>query len=159
MEESVFRKESLERVSSPEQLNDYIKVSGPSVWVVLAAVLLLLAALFVWAFTGSIPTTLNMTGMAAGGEITCYVSTEEAQKLAPGMPAQAGSVAGTVSAVGDLPLSYAETAARYESDYIAYALGLGDWNVPVRVAAAVPDGLQALTITTDTVHPIRFLFN
>lgn len=28
---SIFRKSSLERISSPEQLNDYIRVASPSV--------------------------------------------------------------------------------------------------------------------------------
>ena len=40
---SVYRKASVERISSPEQLNDYLRVTNPSVWIVLAAVVLLLA--------------------------------------------------------------------------------------------------------------------
>ena len=48
MEKQLFRKESIERVSSPEQLSDYLRVTSPTVWVVLAAVILLLASLFVW---------------------------------------------------------------------------------------------------------------
>ena len=41
----IFRKKSLERVSSPEQLNDYLHVTSPAVWVVLAAVIVLLITL------------------------------------------------------------------------------------------------------------------
>ena len=37
MASSIFREKSLKRISSPEQLNDYIKVSQPSVWIALAA--------------------------------------------------------------------------------------------------------------------------
>ncbi len=29
MENQIFRKKSIERVSSPEQLNDYVRVSNP----------------------------------------------------------------------------------------------------------------------------------
>jgi hypothetical protein len=54
---SVFRKKNLDKVFSPEQLNDYIKVSNPSIWIVLAAVIILLIALFAWAFFGMIPGT------------------------------------------------------------------------------------------------------
>ncbi len=53
----IFRKKSLERVSSPEELNDYIKVTTPSVWMVLAAIIILLAGLVVWSVFGSV--TLN----------------------------------------------------------------------------------------------------
>ncbi len=51
---SIFRKKSLERVTSPEQLNDYIKVTTPSVWVILAATLILIAGTLIWAVFGKI---------------------------------------------------------------------------------------------------------
>ena len=47
MNENLFRKKSVDRVSSPEQLNDYIRVANPSVWMVLAAVVILLAGVIV----------------------------------------------------------------------------------------------------------------
>lgn len=34
----MFRKEALERISSPEQLTDYLHVTNPGVWAVLVAV-------------------------------------------------------------------------------------------------------------------------
>ena len=49
---SIFRKKSLDRVTSPEQLNDYIKVTTPSVWVILAATLLLIFGTLFWAVFG-----------------------------------------------------------------------------------------------------------
>ena len=36
-QQELFRKESVERVSSPEQLSDYLHVTSPAIWVVLAA--------------------------------------------------------------------------------------------------------------------------
>ena len=42
MGEQVFRKKAMDRLSSPEQLNDYIRVTTPSVWLVLAALVLLI---------------------------------------------------------------------------------------------------------------------
>ncbi len=45
----LFRKTSMDRIRSPEQLNDYLRVTNPAVWVLLAALLLLLAGLAVWA--------------------------------------------------------------------------------------------------------------
>ena len=51
---SIFREKSLERVTSPEQLNDYIKVTSPSVWIILAATLILIIGTLVWAVFGKI---------------------------------------------------------------------------------------------------------
>ena len=43
MSDQIFRKKSLDRISSPEQLNDYIRVANPGIWMILAAVIILLA--------------------------------------------------------------------------------------------------------------------
>ena len=42
MARNIFRKSSLDRVSNPEQLNDYIRVTNPGVWMIMCAVILLL---------------------------------------------------------------------------------------------------------------------
>ena len=54
MKKSVFREKSVTRVASPEQLNDYIRVSTPAVWLVLAAILLLLISVIVWGCLGRV---------------------------------------------------------------------------------------------------------
>ena len=53
-ERSIFREKSLERVTSPEQLNDYIKVTTPSVWMILFATLVLIVGTLFWAVFGKI---------------------------------------------------------------------------------------------------------
>lgn len=157
MQDTIFRKASLDRISSPEQLNDYIKVSNPSVWIILAAMLALLLGLFAWGVWGSLPTTVTVTGAAKNGEIVCYLSGEDAAKVAPGMPVSVGEATGAVTEVAPMPLSYAEAAAQYDDDYTIHALSLSDWNTRVVIRAAVPDGLQRLTIVSDEVAPISFL--
>lgn len=43
-------------MSSPEELNDYLKVTNPGVWAVLAAIILLLLGLLAWACVGTLQT-------------------------------------------------------------------------------------------------------
>ena len=52
MNNSIFREKSVTRVSSPEQLNDYIRVSTPAVWLVLSAMILLLIGVIAWGCFG-----------------------------------------------------------------------------------------------------------
>ena len=52
--EGVFREKSLERISEPEQLHDYIRVTSPGVWLVLIAVIVLLAGVMVWGVFGKL---------------------------------------------------------------------------------------------------------
>lgn len=54
--ERIFRKVALERLSSPEQLDQLMQVTNPRGWLALAAIGALLLAVVVWSFTGSIPT-------------------------------------------------------------------------------------------------------
>ena len=42
------------KLTSPEQLNSYIRVTSPGAWIVLASVLVFLAGLFVWIFFGEL---------------------------------------------------------------------------------------------------------
>ena len=82
MDSGLFRKTALERISSPERLNEYIKITHPGVWSVLVACLALLLAVGFWAFYGSIPDTIHAFGIVfpehgvahvippAGGRIT-----------------------------------------------------------------------------------------
>lgn len=63
MNPSLFRKTALERISSPEQLNEYIKITNPGVWSILLGCLVLLIAVGFWAFSGSIPDTVHAFGI------------------------------------------------------------------------------------------------
>ncbi len=51
---SIFRDKSMDRISSPESLNDYIRVTSPSVWIVLLAILVLLAGILAWGIFGKV---------------------------------------------------------------------------------------------------------
>jgi HlyD family secretion protein len=60
---SVFRKVSLERLSSPEQLDQLMQVTNPTGWLALGAMIVLLAAATAWGFYGSIPTEATGEGI------------------------------------------------------------------------------------------------
>lgn len=157
-ENKLFRQSAVERISSPEQLDEYIRVSNPSVWVVIAAILILAAALLVWSVYGTLPTTIPGVCIAEGGSLTCYEA--DAGDIRPGMTVRIGDYTGTVESVSDMPYSSEEIGKRYDSDYTLHMLGVGDWNYEVIISAPdVPDGLVEATIVTDEVHPIAFIFN
>ena len=53
-QKGIFREKAMNRVSSPEQLNDYIRVTSPSVWIVLIALIVLLIGMLAWSILGRI---------------------------------------------------------------------------------------------------------
>ena len=54
MNNSIFRQKSIDKVSSPEKLDDYIRVTTPSVWITLAAITILLIGTIVWGIFGEL---------------------------------------------------------------------------------------------------------
>ncbi len=52
----IYRKVALERLSSPEQLDQLMQVTNPRGWLALAALLALLVLAVLWGFLGAIPT-------------------------------------------------------------------------------------------------------
>lgn len=51
---SIFRQKSIDKVSSPEKLDDYIRVTTPSVWLTLGAMIILLTGTLIWATCGEL---------------------------------------------------------------------------------------------------------
>lgn len=63
METGLFRKSSMERISSPERLNEYIKITNPGIWTILLGCLALLIAVGFWGLYGSIPDSVRAQGV------------------------------------------------------------------------------------------------
>jgi HlyD family secretion protein len=59
----IFRKVALERLSSPEQLDQMVQVTDPKGWLALAGLGALLLAAIVWGIWGSIPTQAQGDGI------------------------------------------------------------------------------------------------
>ena len=120
MENSLFRKTALDRISSPEQLNEYIKVAGPGVWAILAGIAVTFAAFLVWGLVGSIPETVQIKGTvlnldAGVSAVYSYLPIEDTKHIEPGMKVrispdyapreQYGYIYGTVESVGHSPVN------------------------------------------------------
>jgi HlyD family secretion protein len=60
---NIFRPEALERLASPEQLDELMVVTDSKGWVTLAAVGLILLVALVWSVLGSIPTSIQGSGV------------------------------------------------------------------------------------------------
>lgn len=69
MANAIFRKVSLDRLASPEELDQLITVTGPRAWLALAALLSILGTAVLWGISGNIPQKTDGSGilMAGGG--------------------------------------------------------------------------------------------
>ncbi|MEW7281266.1 NHLP bacteriocin system secretion protein [Aquimarina sp. 2201CG1-2-11] len=74
-----FRKAALEKLSTPEKLDQLIKITGTKAWIAIITIAIILGTGIGWAFMGKVKTKLNVTGVLLGGEIHEVVSTSQGQ--------------------------------------------------------------------------------
>ena len=131
---SIFREETLKRASSPEQLTDYLRVTNPGVWIILAAVITLLVGFFVWMSVGVLETTAEV-GVSAQNHVA-----EVAMK----------SGSGTIEENMTLRVADQETTIlSTKTDEYGRTIGTAEVDLP--------NGMYDGTLVTESVHPIQFL--
>ena len=157
MENNVFRQKSLERVSSPEQLNDAIRVTGPGVWLLLGAIAALLAGALLFAVFGRLETKLELPVAVGEGGAVCYVAEDRAGEIVPGMAVDVDGAACTVASVAAEPVR----AQSVLDDYAMHLGGFeaGDWVYPVALDGEPGAGTHAASVTLESVPAISFILN
>ena len=143
MQSQLFRKKTVERISSPEQLQDYMRVTNPGIWMVLAAVIVLLAGLLVSSALVKVETTIPAKGEvgATGLEIALELPKSEGAAVREGMTVRLAGEKGRVDYV------YEDGGA------LRITASLDD------DAQALPAGVYDVQIVTETLSPISFLLN
>lgn len=59
----LFRKEALDTVSNPEQLDQHVRITRPYVWVLISAITVMAIFVGIWAFTGNMSSGTDSTGV------------------------------------------------------------------------------------------------
>lgn len=158
MGSTIFREKSLKKIESPEQMNDYIRVSSPSVWMVLTAVIVLLAGVCVWGMFGHLDTAVQTGGVCADGRLTVLVSEEDHDKIKENAVISVDGVEYAVAEITNAPIRVDDQI----DPYVVHLAGFteGDW--VYRLYADVPglaDGVYAASVITERVRPLDFVLN
>jgi hypothetical protein len=77
MESGLFRQKSVERISSPEDLHEYMRVTSPRLWMILIAILVLLAGFILFASTATMENTMAIQVHAEN--FPSYVKNEQGE--------------------------------------------------------------------------------
>ena len=101
MDESIFRRKSLDKITSPESLGDYLHVTNPSVWMILAAVILLLVGVLIWSSTADIVSYAYGTAQVEDGNMRIsFDNAQLARTVQSGMSVVVGETESTIGGVG-----------------------------------------------------------
>ena len=158
MSGTIFREKSLERISSPEQMNDYIRVSSPSVWMVLAAVIVLLAGVCVWGVFGHLDTAVQTVGVCTDGRLTVFVGEEDHDKIRENAVISVDGVEYAVAESTNAPVRVDDQI----DPYIVHLAGFTEDDWVYRLCADAPglaDGVYTASVVTERVRPLDFVLN
>jgi hypothetical protein len=122
----IFRKESIEKISTPEQLSTYLMVTRSSWWVIVSALVVALVSFVVWANTGTIPETVDAQGMVVNGwSVDCYLPSDSIKEDLVGkkvviskMNSLGTQVNGVISSVSYTPYSKKEITQLVGSEWV-----------------------------------------
>lgn len=153
----LFRKEAVDRVASPEQLNDYIHVTSPAIWMALAGIILILVGAIVWGIFGSVYTTISGAGTAYNRNLVLYIKTDDRASVRVGMDITVNEQKTVVREISSEPVKIPADV----SEYVLESAGLsaGQWAYEVQADTELEDGVYNATITVESIHPIKFVIN
>lgn len=138
MNEEIFRKKSLDKVKSPDNLDDYIHVSNANIWLLLVSVLILLIGACVWGIYGHIDSTVSTSVKVQNGSAICYVSEADASRVKMGMKVK----------FDDKEAVITDVERKDENFY--YVLELDQ---------SIDNGIYDGKIVTESIKPISFILN
>lgn len=157
MEQSIFRKSSLDRVSSPEQLNDYIKVTTPGVWMTLTAVIVLLVGVCVWGVLGRLDTKIAAPLEVESGEALVYLPADRAAQMGSEAFVDIDGEEYLLGKPVGNPVRLTEAA--HADLLFRDGLQAGSWAQPYRVQADLPDGVYQVEVILERIAPMSFVLN
>lgn len=157
MKEKIFRQKSLERVSSPDQLNDYIKVSTPGMWRLLAAVIIFLVGVCVWCVTARLESHINAVCISDGHTAQLVVKEDDKDEIDMGMVA---TIEGVDYVIATIP-NQAVQVDDYINEYAQYKgkVQEGEWVFLVALEDAPEAGTYTAKVVVESIPPIKFIFN
>ena len=158
MDNGLFRKQSIERISSPEALHDYMRVTSPRLWMILAAVVLLLGGFIAYASTAKMENTMpikvtvetyHMTEEETQGEardVTIVYSSlpeDQMEQIKKGMKLRLLKETGTVSWL----------TSGVQEGLVEVGFDMDPLNYPLN------DGEYDAELVLESTTPVSFLWN
>jgi hypothetical protein len=155
--ETVFREKSIEQISSPDRLNDYIKLSDPGTCVIIAAILVILTGACVFGIFGHMDSCVPGVGIARKGKMVCMVKKEYGDMFTGEMEVRIDGTEYPVSIKSERPVTIDATMDQY-----ALNIGnmqAGEWVYEFDVEGSFDDGAYDLELITEKISPLSFLLN
>ena len=159
MNKNLFRKKNVEKIVSPEQLNDYIHVSKPSVWIVLAAFVLFLVGVCIWGIFGRLDTTLSVVAVKEENGVVCLVKEADRDRIQVGMAVEIGNETFTIAGIAKTPVPVDASIPDYAKHIGNLTDGEWIYYVYLEGSAELDGNTYPAKIIIERIRPLHFITN
>lgn len=129
-----MKKKKNVNISNPDELNKHLQYSSPVTWIVLSAVLLLLAGFFTWSVLFKFVVKITGTATISSGQVTLNIQPSSLRKLQVGQKV-------------------------YISEKEGEILSFDENDQPVITNFAIDDGEYPYYVVIKIARPIDFLIS
>ena len=155
MKEKLFRENTVKKISTPENMNEYIKVIRFHVWPVVLITILAILGIILWVNFSNNSLLVTTAGESKNGVLTCYISEKDYDDIKSSRDEIAVRVAENEDATkiygsGEL-LSISERPIELSGDIDPYILHLGgfyefEWAYEIKWQTDLPDGIYSTIV-------------
>ena len=159
MKNGLLQKKITDQLSTPEQLNDRLRVANPGIWLLLAGILLVLVGFCVWGIFGRLNTVIPVGAMTDQGKTICYVKEENRDRITLDMEV---SAEGKITFVEDISLVPVLVDSAFP-EYLRHVgnLSQGEWVYIVTLKDLIGEegSIFPADIVIESIAPARFVVN
>lgn len=157
MSDNIFREKSLKRISSPESLNDYVKVANPGVWVLLVGIIVLLLGFAAWGIYGKLDSKISTIGFVENNVLTVYVKEEDISSISGSSIINIDGNEIKLDSISSTPI---RLDYNFDESYLHLAdMSSNSWVYKITSNISIPDGIYTIDVITERIKPISLLFN
>ncbi len=149
-QKKLFREKSLEQFSSPEQLNEYIHVTSPSIFMMLGAVIAILIGTVIWGLTGTISTHTAVSAVCNDGNLTAYIDSQYAADLSADSVIEVNGTEYAITAV----TNQARAGEILKAEELPkYGISANSLVIGVSASTSLADGVYEATVIMMKMRP------
>lgn len=160
MNDNIFREKSIDRIKSPDMLDEYIKVANPGIWLSLAAILVFVVGGLIFSIFANIESKVPTAVVVSEETAVCYLNEDKLQYVSDELWVVVDNNKYALSEHGN---ELKKLSSDNEADEdILYFMGKekGGWYYIYPFdAAGMEPGIYRGEIIIDSVKPISFLVN
>ena len=122
------------RITSPEKLNDYLKATSVTTWVLLGMIIVFLVGILIWSHLAEITYKIEGNATISSGEVKLEIDESRLNEL------KVGQIVYILDSEGEIT-------------------SINDNGMPIISGINLSDGDYKYTIIIKTINPIEYLLN